>query len=44
VIDVLLSSIVQRFLNPLWRLAVVGGAIVAFLVVGLLVFLGSLAA
>jgi hypothetical protein len=43
-IDVLLSAIVQRVLNPLWWTAVIGGAITAFLVVGLLVYVGFLIA
>jgi hypothetical protein len=43
-IDVLLNSIVQRIVNPLWWLAMIGGAIAAFLIVGLLIYVGSLAA
>ncbi|MGQ0457671.1 MAG: hypothetical protein ACT4OU_11475 [Hyphomicrobium sp.] len=43
-IDILLSSVFQRVINPLWWLAVIGGAITAFLAVGLLVLVGSLAA
>lgn len=42
-IDVLLSAIVQRILNPLWWLAMIGGAIAAFLIVGLVIYVGSLA-
>ena len=43
-IDVLLNSIVQRITDPLWRLAVVFGAIAALFSVGLLIYVGSLVA
>ncbi|MFN0217421.1 MAG: hypothetical protein ACKVP4_01260 [Hyphomicrobium sp.] len=43
-IDILLTSIIQNIINPRWWLAVFGGAACALLFVGLLIYVGFLAA